>query len=195
MGTFLYCVISIDSTILVILNKIGSEQSTSTTNTESKCAKLMDYLHTHPNAVVRFHAIDMILYIKSDAYYLFLPKARSCFASIFYLSNSTTKRLPLNGTIQVICKTLQNIVSSAAEAETGGIFVGGQQTVLIMTALSEIQPPTTSQRNPHIDLQLYRERRPQRQPPPEALKSLQHAILVDKRQNQAAPIQTGKGTK
>ena len=50
--TFLYYGLSIDSTILVTLNDIGDQQSTATTDTESKCEKLMDDLHTHPNAVV-----------------------------------------------------------------------------------------------------------------------------------------------
>ena len=62
-GTFLYYRLSINSTILVILNEIGGQQSTATTDTGKICVKLMDYLHTHPNAVVRFHASDMILYI------------------------------------------------------------------------------------------------------------------------------------
>ena len=62
----------------------------------------MDYLHTHPNAVVRFHASDMILYIESDTAYLVLPQACSRVASIFYLSNATSGRPPLNGAIQVI---------------------------------------------------------------------------------------------
>ena len=86
----------------------------------------MDYLHTHPDAVIQFHASVMILYIESDAAYLVLLQVRSRVASIFYLSNATSGRPPLNGAIQVICKTLQNVVSSAAEAETGVIFIGGQ---------------------------------------------------------------------
>ena len=76
----------------------------------------MDYLHTHPHAVDPFHASNMIIYIESGADYLFLPQARSRVASIFYLRNATAGRPPLNGAIQVICKTLQNIVSSVAEA-------------------------------------------------------------------------------
>ena len=124
-GTFLYYGLGIDSTILVTLNDIGSQQSKATTNTEKKCVELMDYLHTHPDVVVRFHASNMILYKESDAAYLVLPQARSRVASIFYLSNATSGSPPLNGAIQVICKTLQNVVSSAAEAETGGIFIGG----------------------------------------------------------------------
>ena len=89
VGTFLYCSLGINSTILVTLNKIGGQQSTAITDTETKCAKLMDYLHTQPDAVVRFHASDMILYIESDTAYLVLPKACSRFTRIFYLSNTT----------------------------------------------------------------------------------------------------------
>ena len=86
----------------------------------------MDYLHTYPDAVIRLHASDMILHIESDADYLFLPQACIRVAIIFFLGNVTARRPPLNGAIQVICKTLQNDVSSTAKAETGGIFIGGQ---------------------------------------------------------------------
>ena len=108
----------------------------------------MDYLHTQLDAVVRFHASDMILYIESDTAYLVLPKACSRFARIFYLSNTTARRPTLNYAIQVIYKTLQNVVSSAAEAETGGIFIDGQQAVPIITALSELnhQQPASGTR-------------------------------------------------
>ena len=107
----------------------------------------MDYLHTHPDAVIRFHASDMIIYIESDAAYLVLPQARSRVASIFYLSNATSGRPPLNRAIQVTCKTLQNVVSSVAEAETGGIFIGGQQAYPIITALSELNHPQSAKGN------------------------------------------------
>ena len=98
--------------------------------------KLMDYFHTNPDVVIRFHASVMIIYIESDAVYLVLPQASSHVASIFYFSNATPGRPPLNQAIQVICKTLQNVVSSAAEAETSGIFIGGQQAVPIIITLS-----------------------------------------------------------
>ena len=148
VGTFLYYGLGINSTILVTLNEIGGQQSTATTDTEKKCAKLMDYLNSHPDAVVQFHASDMILYIESDAAYLVLPKAISCVTSIFCLSNTTAGRHPLNGAIQVIWKTLQNVVSSVAKAETGGIFIGGQQAVPIITVLSELnhQQPASGTR-------------------------------------------------
>ena len=83
----------------------------------------------------------MILYIESDADHLVLPQARSLVARIFYLGNATSGRPPLNGAIRVICKTLKNVVSSAAEAETGGIIIGGQKAVPIITTLSELNHP------------------------------------------------------
>ena len=52
VGTFLYYGLGIDSSILVTLNEIGGQHSTAMTDTEKKCAKLMDYLHTHPDAVI-----------------------------------------------------------------------------------------------------------------------------------------------
>jgi len=40
--------------------------------------QLMDYLFTHPKAVIHFNASDMILSLVSDAAYLVLPDARIC---------------------------------------------------------------------------------------------------------------------
>ncbi len=38
---------------------------------------LMDYLHTHHNAKIRYKASDMQLYVDSDAAYLVAPKEKS----------------------------------------------------------------------------------------------------------------------
>jgi hypothetical protein len=40
-----------------------------------KADMLMDYLHTYPDAVLRFYASDMILIMETDAAYLVLPQA------------------------------------------------------------------------------------------------------------------------
>ena len=52
---------------------------------------------------------------------------------------------PLNGSIHIECKTLLHVVSSAAEAEAGGIFHNAHVGVPIrtlLTALHHPQPPT-----------------------------------------------------
>ncbi len=90
----------------------------------------------------------MILNVDSDAAYLVLPKARSRIAGYFYLSNAPSSTMtdpPLNGAITVECSALRNVVSSAAEAETGGIFKNGQKAVAIredLIAIGHPQPPT-----------------------------------------------------
>jgi hypothetical protein len=140
-GTFQYYGRGVDPTSLVALNDIAGEQSAPTAATRAKCTKLMNYLATHPQAIIRYHASDMILYIESDAAYLVLPKARSRAAGIFFLGDKCPpgNRPKLNGVIDILCKTLKNVVSSAAEAETGGIFMNAQHAIQIITALLELK--------------------------------------------------------
>ena len=87
---------------------------------------LLDYLHTHPNAKIRYHASDMQLHIDSDAAYLVAPKEKSRVAGYFYLSNrydTQQSTLPkLNSPVHIECQLLKHVVTSAAEAETSAIF-------------------------------------------------------------------------
>ena len=49
-----------------------------------------------------------------------------------------------NAPLHVLCNTLKNVVSSAAEAETGGIFIAAQKACPMRVALAELghpQPP------------------------------------------------------
>eukprot|EP00957_Ditylum_brightwellii_P101926 7768452-Ditylum_brightwellii.AAC.1 len=48
---------------------------------------LLDYMHTYPNAKLTFYAGNMQLGVDSDAAYLILPGAKSCFAGHFYLKS------------------------------------------------------------------------------------------------------------
>jgi len=159
--------------MLVALNKISASQSKPTENTMSAVRHLLDYAHTYPNATIRYYASAMILYIVSDAAYLVLPNARSRVAGHFFLSNQPPAPPALpnpkpNGPIHTVCKTLRNVVSSAAESETGGIFVNGQEGVPIIVALEEMghkQPPngtpleTDSESSVGINTRLMRPKR------------------------------------
>jgi hypothetical protein len=91
-GAFLHCA-NVDCCILPALNKISSEQSAPATDTNDKTNWLMDYLHTCPNTVIRFHASDMILKTTVDAAYLVLPKARSRAAAHHHLDWQDTDRV------------------------------------------------------------------------------------------------------
>jgi hypothetical protein len=76
---------AVDPCIIFALNEISTEQAKPTTDTRDKTDMLMDYLHKYPNAVIRFHAKDMILKICSGAAYLVLLKAKSRVAVHFHL--------------------------------------------------------------------------------------------------------------
>jgi hypothetical protein len=50
-----------------------------------------------------------------------------------------------NGPIHTLCKTIKNVMSSAAEAGTGGIYLNGKEAIPICTTAFELghpQPPT-----------------------------------------------------
>ena len=89
----------------------------------------------------------MVLHVDSDAAYLVAPKAKSRVAGYFHLSShpNISKHPQLNGAIHVECKTLQHVVSSAAEAEVAGIFHNAGMALPIrhiLTCLGHPQPLT-----------------------------------------------------
>lgn len=84
VGSFLFYARAVDPTMLVALNEIGTHQAHATQLTLKKCFMLMDYAATHPLAIIRYHASDMILHVDSDAAYLVQPNARSRYAGHFF---------------------------------------------------------------------------------------------------------------
>ena len=74
VGTFIYYGLAIYNTILVALEDISLEQSTTTKNTSKKDAKLLNYLAKNLNASIQYHESDTILYVHSDASYLSITK-------------------------------------------------------------------------------------------------------------------------
>jgi hypothetical protein len=69
-GSVLYYARAVDPTVLMPLNDIATEQTKATEKTQAAENQLLDYLTTHPDATIRYHASDMTLHIHSDASYL-----------------------------------------------------------------------------------------------------------------------------
>ena len=67
VGSFLYYARAVDMTILTALNAIASEQAAPTERTMEIVHQFLDYMATHPDAVIRFRTSDMILSVHSDA--------------------------------------------------------------------------------------------------------------------------------
>jgi hypothetical protein len=76
-GTLLFYARAIDSTMLVALGTIASNQSKGMQATAQALTQLLNYAAAHPDATVRYTPSDMYLHIHSDASYLSEAKARS----------------------------------------------------------------------------------------------------------------------
>ena len=147
IGVCLYYGRAVDDTILPALSALASEQAEATVKTMHKTRQLLDYLATHPDATVRFHASDMVLNIHSDASYLSEPKAKSRLAGFYFLGSvpQKGKNIKMNGNIFVACGILRIVVCSAAEAELGALFLNIKEGKVLRLALAELghkQPPT-----------------------------------------------------
>ena len=120
LGTFLYYARAVDSTMLVALSAIASEQAKPTTNTLAKVNQFLDYAASQDKAIVTYHASDMVLAVHSDASYLSKTQARSQAGGHFFMSYD--KELPPNnGAVLTTAKIIKAVMSSACEAEIGAM--------------------------------------------------------------------------
>jgi len=84
----------------------------------------------------------MILHIHSDTSYLSETEARSRAGSHHYLSDKpSAKPPPPNGPILNIAKILKHVMSSAAEAELGALFLNAKEGTVLRTTLVEMGHP------------------------------------------------------
>ena len=152
LGTLLYYARAVDPTLLVTVSSLARQQKDPTIKTMAAVNHLLDYCATHPNAVTRFHASDMVLHVESDASYLSETDAKSRAAGYHYLSIDPEGKdipyPPINGPVLVTSKIIKETVASAAEAEIAALFHNGQDAYPLRIALEEMnhpQPPTPMQ--------------------------------------------------
>ena len=63
LGTFLFYSWAVDLTMGIALSMLTSEQAKATENTQRAVTKLLNYCATHPDAAIKYCALDMILKI------------------------------------------------------------------------------------------------------------------------------------
>ena len=131
---------SVNPTMLQAINENFLVQSRPIWDTEGKARILLDYAATYPNAILCYKDSNMELHMDSDAAYLTIPEARSCYEGNFYLSDwpspSPIKANPeRNGPIHTECQKICNVVSSADEAETCGTLNNGKTAIGMRPAL------------------------------------------------------------
>jgi hypothetical protein len=67
IGTFLYYARCVNSTMLTALGSLAMQQANPTVNTMIKVRQFLDYAATHPDAIITYHASNMVLAGHSDA--------------------------------------------------------------------------------------------------------------------------------
>ena len=108
-------------------------------------AKLLNYLDSNPNTIIKYRDSGMQLAINYDTSYLSVSQARSRASGVHFLSEGPpSPQIPevfvptVNGIILVVCKIMHNIMASAAESEYVTIFIYAQIAVCIRTTMNEI---------------------------------------------------------
>ena len=147
LGSFLYYARAIYMTILLALNNIATQQAKPTKSTMKRVHQLLDYMATHPKAIIRFRTSDMILNIHYDALYCSAGRGRGWAGGYFFLGSIPVKGQPikLNGNIHITCDILKLIAASAAEDELRALFLNTREAKILRITLHELghpQPPT-----------------------------------------------------
>jgi hypothetical protein len=134
----------LDPTVLSPLNDIATEKIKATEKTQAVTNQLLDYLATHPDATIRYHASDMILHIHSDASYRPVSNARSRLGVLFFCGDKSPEQDKLNCSMLNVASVINNVVASDAESEVGACFHNAQSGAplrVTLTELGHIQPP------------------------------------------------------
>ncbi len=65
IGVLLYYAHTVDHTMLVALGTLASQQANSTQATMQALTHLLNYCTSHPDAIIRYQASDMVLWTHS----------------------------------------------------------------------------------------------------------------------------------
>jgi hypothetical protein len=136
IGSILYYARAVDPTFPMPLNDIATEQTKSTEKTQAATNQLLDYLATHPDATIRYHASSMIIHIHSDASYLSVSHALSHIGVLFFCGDKPPKEDTLNGSFLNMASVINNVVASAAESEVGACFQNSQSGAPLRVAFT-----------------------------------------------------------
>ncbi len=146
-GTLLYYACAVDSTIITTLNAIATQQAAPTQDTLEEIQQVLDYCASQEEAILMYDKSSMILAVHSDTSYLNKCKSQSRAGGHFYLSNNVPYP-PNNGDILNITKVIDVVISSAAEAELGALFMNAREAVYlqcILAKMGHLQPKTPIQ--------------------------------------------------
>ena len=97
----------------------------------------MDYVASQNKAILAYKASDMVLAIHSDVSYLSEPKAHSQADSHMFMASDEDIRKN-NGAVLNILQIICTVMSSAAEAKLGALFINAKAAVSMGQTLEEL---------------------------------------------------------
>jgi hypothetical protein len=149
IGVSLYNARAVDCTMLIALGSLATQQANPTENTLARINEFLDYALSHPDAGITYRASDMVLAAHSDASYLSETKALSRAGGHFFLSEND--HYPNNnGSVLTIAQIIKAVMSSAAEAELGALYINAHELIPLhhlLIKMDHSQPPTPIQTN------------------------------------------------
>ena len=139
-GTFLFLARGIDGGILPALSALASQQAQPTENTMKLGKLFLDYMASQEEPILTYKASDMVLAVHSDASYLSEPKARSRAGGHMFMA--ANDEIPTNnGAVLNISQIIRAVMSSAAEAELGALFINAKTAVSMRNTFEELGHP------------------------------------------------------
>jgi hypothetical protein len=136
-----------DASMPQALGMLATQQASPTKNTMMKIKQFLDFAATHPDAVVTYHASNMVLAGHSVALYLSKSNARSRAGGHFFMSKNM-ETPPNNGAVFTLLQIIKAVMSLAAEAEIGALYINCREAVPAQHVLEFMgykQPPTPMQ--------------------------------------------------
>jgi hypothetical protein len=139
-GVFLYLAQAVDSTMLTALSSLASKQAAPTERMLQKCLQFLDHAASQEDAIVTYQASDIRLAIHSDASYLSEPKDRS--RTGYHIFMAGNEDIPTNnGAVLNISQIIRAVMSLAAEAKLGALFINAKTAVSMQCTLKEMGHP------------------------------------------------------
>jgi len=127
-GVFLFLARAVDGGLLPALSSLTSQEANPTEKTVVLCKQFLDFMGTQEEAILTYQASDIVLAIHSNASYLSEPKSRSLAGDHMFMAGED--KIPINnGAVHNISQIIRAVMSSAAEAELGALFINAKTAI------------------------------------------------------------------
>ena len=133
-STFLCYDQAVDPIIPVAFREVASSQVVPTEAIIDKAKYFLYYAESHPDFILSYILINMVLASHRDTCYLTKPKARIRAGGHFFMSKNAEN--PANNrAVFTIALIIKNVITSAEDAEIGALYINSWQVISAQTTV------------------------------------------------------------